>query len=86
MDLLQKTVNGLPMRRLIMIEDLYKQKKSLELDWEQEHLKEGRYTLEMTRIDHAIKEIITQIKLEEARLDDLKIKIAESKAEVSIAT
>jgi len=40
----------------------------------------------MTRIDHAIKEIITQIKLEEARLDDLKIKIAESKAEVSIAT
>ena len=40
----------------------------------------------MTRIDHAIKEIITQIKLEEARLDDLKIKISESKAEVSIAT
>ena len=69
-----------------MIEDLYKQKKSLELDWEQEHLKEGRYTLEMTKIDHAIKEIITQIKLEEARLEDLKIKIAESQAEVSIAT
>ena len=69
-----------------MIQDLYKQKKSLELDWEQEHLKEGRYTLEMTRIDHMIKEIITQIKLEEARLDDLKIKISESKAEVSIAT
>jgi hypothetical protein len=40
----------------------------------------------MTRIDHAIKEIITQIKLEEAREDDLKIKISESKAEVSIAT
>ena len=69
-----------------MSEDLYKQKKSLELDWEQEHLKEGRYTLEMTRIDHTIKEIITQIKLEEARLEDLKIKIAESQAEVSIAT
>jgi len=40
----------------------------------------------MTRIDHTIKEIITQIKLEEARLEDLKIKIAESQAEVSIAT
>ena len=59
-----------------MTEDLYTTKKYLELDWEQEHLKEGKYTLEMTRIDHAIKEIITQIKLEEARLEDLKIKIA----------
>ena len=69
-----------------MIEDLYKQKKSLELSWEQEHLNEGRYTLQMTKIDHAIKEIITQIKLEEARLDDLKIKIANSRPEVSVAT
>ena len=69
-----------------MIEDLYKQKKSLELSLEQEHLKEGRYTLEMTRIDHAIKEIITQIKLEEAREDDLKIKIAQVRPEVSVAT
>jgi len=40
----------------------------------------------MTRIDHAIKEIITQIKLEEARQQELRNKIAESKAEVSIAT
>ena len=69
-----------------MIQDLYKQKKSLELNWEQEHLKEGRYTLEMTKIDHAIKEIITQIKLEEARLEDLEIKISDSRPEVSIAT
>ena len=74
------------MRRLYMTQDLYKQKKSLELSWEQEHLKEGRYTREMTRIDHAIKEIITQIKLEEARQQELRNKIAESKAEVSIAT
>ena len=69
-----------------MIQDLYKQKKSLELSWEQEHLKEGRYTLEMTRIDHAIKEVITQIKLEEARIEDLRNKIADSRSEVSIAT
>ena len=69
-----------------MIEDLYKQKKSLELAWEQEHLKEGRYTLEMTRIDHAIKEVITQIKLEEAREADLRNKISDSRPEVSIAT
>ena len=69
-----------------MIEDLYKQKKSLELEWEQEHLKSGRYNLNMIKIDHAIKEIITQIKLEEARLEDLKIKIANSRPEVSVAT
>ena len=69
-----------------MTQDLYKQKKSLELSWEQEHLNEGRYTLEMTRIDHAIKEIITQIKLEEARIEDLRNKISESRSQVSIAT
>ena len=69
-----------------MIEDLYKQKKSLELSWEQEHLKEGRYTLTMTRIDHAIKEIITQIKLEEARLEEHRNKISDSRPEVSVAT
>ena len=69
-----------------MIEDLYKHKKSLELSWEQEHLKEGRYTLEMVRIDDKIREIITQIKLEEARLEDLRNKISESRSQVSIAT
>ena len=69
-----------------MIQDLYKQKKSLELSWEQEYNESGKYTLEMTRIDHAIKEIITQIKLEEARLEDLEIKIADSRPEVSVAT
>jgi len=69
-----------------MIQDLYKQKKSLELNWEQEYNESGKYTLNMVEIDEKIKTIITQIKLEEARLDDLKIKISESKAEVSIAT
>ena len=69
-----------------MIQDLYKQKKSLELSWEQEYNESGKYTLNMVEIDEKIKSIITQIKLEEARLDDLKIKISESKAEISIAT
>ena len=68
------------------LNDLYTKKRGLDLEWEQEHLKEGRYTLEMTRIDHAIKEIITQIKLEEARLEDLRNKIADSRPEVSVAT
>ena len=69
-----------------MIEDLYKHKKSLELTWEQEHLKEGRYTLEMVRIDDKIREIITQIKLEEARQQELRNKIAEVSPQVSVAT
>ena len=58
----------------------------MELSWEQEHLKEGRYTLEMVRIDDKIREIITQIKLEEARLEDLRNKISEVRPEVSVAT
>ena len=69
-----------------MIQDLYKQKKSLELSWEQEYNESGKYTLNMVEIDEKIKSIITQIKLEEARLDDLKIKIADSRPEVSVAT
>ena len=40
----------------------------------------------MIKIDHAIKETIAQIKLEEARLEDLKIKIDDSRPEVSVAT
>ena len=69
-----------------MTQDLYKQKKSLELSWEQEYNESGKYTLNMVEIDEKIKSIITQIKLEEARLEELRNKISESKAEVSIAT
>ena len=69
-----------------MVQDLYKQKRSLELRWQLEYEQNGKYTLDMVEIDKKIREVITEIKLEEARLDDLKIKIAESKAEVSIAT
>ena len=69
-----------------MTQDLYKQKKSLELSWEQEYNESGKYTLNMVEIDEKVKSIITQIKLEEARLDDLKIKIANSRPEVSVAT
>ena len=69
-----------------MPQDLYIQKKSLELNWEQEYNESGKYTLNMVEIDEKIKSIITQIKLEEARQEDLRNKISESKAEVSIAT
>ena len=69
-----------------MIEDLYKQKKSLELSWEQEYNESGKYTLNMVEIDEKIKSIITQIKLEEARQADLRNKISDSRPEVSVAT
>jgi len=69
-----------------MIQDLYKQKRSLELKWEQEHLSNGRYTLEMVRIDDKVKQIITDIKLEEARIAHLKNTIEGSAPEVSVAT
>ena len=69
-----------------MIQDLYKQKTSLELSWEQEHLNEGRYTLNMVRIDDKIKEVITQIKLEEARVANRENAIANSAPQVSVAT
>ena len=69
-----------------MTQDLYKQKKSLELSWEQEYNESGKYTLNMVEIDEKIKSIITQIKLEEARLEDLRNKIAVSRPEVSVAT
>ena len=69
-----------------MIEDLYKQKKSLELSWEQEHLNEGRYNLNMVAIDAKIREIITAIKLEEAKIADRENAILNAAPEVSVAT
>ena len=69
-----------------MTQELYKQKKSLELSWEQEYNESGKYTLNMVEIDEKIKSIITQIKLEEAHQQELRNKIAEVRPEVSIAT
>ena len=69
-----------------MTQDLYKQKKSLELSWEQEYNESGRYTLNMVRIDDKIREVITEIKLEEAKVAHRVNKIEDSQAQVSVAT
>ena len=69
-----------------MTQELYKQKKSLELSWEQEYNESGRYTLDMVRIDDKIREIITEIKLEEAKVAHRVNKIEDSQAQVSVAT
>jgi hypothetical protein len=69
-----------------MIQDLYKQKRSWELKWEQEHLSNGRYTLEMVRIDDKVREIITKIKLEEAAIAHKQNVIDGAAPQVSVAT
>jgi hypothetical protein len=58
----------------------------LELKWEQEHLDNNRYTLEMVKIDDKVKEIITKIKLEEAAIAHRQNNVEGSAPEVSVAT
>ena len=69
-----------------MVQDLYKQKRSLELRWQLEYEQEGRYTLDMVRIDDKIREVITDIKLEEAKIANRKNAIENAAAQVSVAT
>ena len=69
-----------------MVQDLYKQKRSLELRWQLEYEQEGRYTLDMVRIDDKIREVITDIKLEEAKIANRQHAIDEAAAHVSVAT
>ena len=69
-----------------MTEDLYTTKRSLELEWQQEHLKEGRYTLHMGHIDKKIQEIVKEIIAKEFEEQTIQTKVNEAKAEVSIAT
>ena len=68
------------------LNDLYKQKRGLDLQWEQEHLKEGRYTLNMVKIDRAVREVINHIKLAEAKKEHEQNKIEDSAPQVSVAT
>ena len=76
------------MRRFTMeqLQDLYKAKRSLELNWEQEHLNEGRYTLNMVKIDHKVRQVIADIKMKEAELAHHVAKIDDAAPEVSVAT
>ena len=69
-----------------MTQDLYTQKRSLELEWQQEHLKEGRYTLHMGHIDKKIQEIVKEIIAKEFEEQTLQTKVNNARAEVSIAT
>jgi hypothetical protein len=68
------------------LQDLYTQKKGLDLDWEQEHLKEGRYTLNMVKIDRKVREVISHIKIAEAKKEHLLNKVEDAAPQVSVAT
>ena len=69
-----------------MTEGLYKQKRSLELRWQLEYEQNGKYTLNMVEIDSAIKNTITEIKLEERKIADRELAINDAAPEVSVAT
>ena len=69
-----------------MTEDLYKQKRSLELRWQLEYEQFGKYTLNMVEIDSAIKNVITEIKAEERKIADRENAINDAAAQVSVAT
>ena len=69
-----------------MVKDLYKQKRSLELRWQLEYEQEGKYTLDMVKIDNAIRDVITEIKLEESKIADRENAIVNAAPAVSVAT
>ena len=69
-----------------MVQDLYRQKRSLELKWQLEYEQSGKYTLNMVQIDNAIKDVITEIKAEESKIADRENAIHNAAPEVSVAT
>ena len=69
-----------------MVQELYKQKRSLELKWQLEYEQSGKYTLNMVEIDNKIKGIITEIKIEERRIADVENAVQNSAPQVSVAT
>ena len=69
-----------------MTEDLYITKRSLELEWQNEHLKDGKHNIRMIEINKQIQDVIKQIIAKEFEEDTIQIKVNEIKGEVSIAT
>ena len=69
-----------------MTENLYNTKRSLELEWQSEHLKDGKHNIRMIDINRQIQDVIKQIIANEFEADTLQIKVNDAKPEVSIAT
>ena len=68
------------------VQALYTKKRALELDWEQHYVQEGKYTLDMVKIDEKIRDIINQIKMSEAEIAHRQIKIEMAAPEFSVAS
>ena len=58
----------------------------MELEWQQEHLKEGKYNIHMGYIDKKIQEIVKEIVAQEFEDATRLEQIQDAKPEVSIAT
>ena len=58
----------------------------MELEWQQEHLKDGKHNIRMIEINKQIQDVIKEIIAREFEEDTLQTKIHDAKAEVSIAT
>ena len=58
----------------------------MELEWQQEHLKEGKHNIRMIEINKKIQDIIKQIVAAEFEEATRQTKIIDAKPEVSIAT
>jgi len=69
-----------------MTEDLYITKRSLELEWQNEHLKSGKHNIRMIEINKQIQDVIKEIIAKEFEEQTLQTKINDAQAEVSIAT
>ena len=69
-----------------MTEDLYITKRSLELEWQNEHLKDGKHNIRMIEINKQIQDVIKQIIANEFEADTLQTKVNDVRAQVSIAT
>ena len=70
----------------LQVRDLYKKKRSLETEWAMHQRDHQRYTLDMVRIDKKIREVVNQIKEEEAKIASLSSKIEDAAPKVSVAT
>jgi len=69
-----------------MTQDLYITKRSLELEWQNEHLKDGKHNIRMIEINKQIQDVIKQIIAQEFEEATLQTKINEVQDQVSIAT
>ena len=68
------------------VQNLYTEKRSLELKWSQHYNQEKRYTLDMVRIDDKIRQVINHINIAEAKEAHMINKIEDAAPNVSVAT